>query len=172
MCASLLFHPDFVNDYGCDHNKIWVCGSFLTDEHGQSFRDSFENHYQGHDDNLALVVVPDDDFCKAFPGAVVSVKSYDYTSKYDHTWTYTSGWKPNTCKSCDIDVTYTCPMPPAVKPGGCGVCFEWALSKCDNFYQGAVCDNALDSINAALEHAGEKGRPGGAVVDRVCLVVA
>ncbi len=121
------------------------------------FRSKLESHY-GNDDGVALAIVPDDDFCAAFPGAVVSIKSYDYSYKHDHTWTYTSGWKPNTCKSCDIDFTYTCPLPsPPPKPTGCAVCFEWAVSKCDTFYEGSMCDDAVSSIEHALASVGQQG---------------
>ncbi len=164
-----------MDTYGCNNNKIWVCGSFLSDAHGKSFRDKFQSHYHGSNDGVALAVVPDDDFCAAFPGAVVSVKSYDYTAKYDKTWSYTRGWKPNSCKSCDIDLTYKCPKappPPPPKPSGCAVCYEWALSECkDSFYSGATCRKALDKINYALERAGQKGERDGMGLDGLwCLV--
>lgn len=58
----------------------------------------------------------EDDFCAAFPGSSISIKSYDWTGKYDHTWSYTSGWEANKCSSCDIDLSYTCPYKPAPKP--------------------------------------------------------
>ncbi len=151
---------DFVDDYGCEDNKIWVCGSFDDNEHGQSFRDSLQSHY-GNDDGIALAIVPDDEFCAAFPGAVVSIKSYDYTSKYDHTWTYTSGWKPNTCKSCDIDFTYTCPLPPPPPEPTCNVCWEWTLSGCeDSYYSGDTCDQALHKLEDVLTDIGYGGEQG------------
>ncbi len=153
-------HADFVDTYGCENNKIWVCGSFDSDAHGKDFRTKFESHYGGHDDGIALAIVPDDDFCAAFPGAVVSIKSYEYTAKYDHTWDHSHGWKPNTCKSCDIDLPYTWPPPPPPpKSTGCAVCFEWALFECkDSFYTGSMCVKALDKINDVLETLSLRGK--------------
>ncbi len=149
-----------------------MCGSFNDDAHGQSFRNSFQSHYGGHDDGIALAIVPDDDFCAAFPGAVVSIKSYEYTAKYDHTWTYSHGWKPNTCESCDIDFTYTCPLPPPPPKPTCNVCWEWTLSGCkDSYYGNDMCDKALhklEDVLNAIGHGGKRGRGQGWL--RCCCV--
>ncbi len=133
-----------------------MCGSFDSEASGQSFYDKFSSYYSDNQDSgMALSVVPTDNFCSAFPNAVVSIKSYDYTAKYDHTWSYSSGWKDNTCESCNIDLTYTCPPPPPPPKTGCSICYEWALS--EPFYEGYQCKNALYQLTDALETVGQKG---------------
>ncbi len=135
-----------------------MCGSFESEASGKSFYDKFNSHYH-NDDDLALSVIPDDDFCAAFPGAVVSIKSYDYTSKYDIGWNYQSnGWQANKCQSCDIDLVYTCPPPPPPPKTGCSICYEWALSECnEHYYEGYQCKKALYQLTDALETVGQKG---------------
>ncbi len=154
-CASLpttAAPADWVGDYGCRDNRIWVCGSFETNEAGVTFRNTFQKHYS-RDQDMALVAVPDNDFCNAFPGAVVIVKSHDWPGKYDHEWRPTDGWAPNKCGSCDIDVTYTCPTPPPPPPKPtCNVCWEWTLSGCeDSYYRSDMCDQAVHKLEYVLQ---------------------
>ncbi len=92
---------------------------------------------------IALVGVPDEQFCKVNLGDVVSIKTYGYTYKYDNTWTYTSGWRPNKCSTATIDVTYTFPVP---KPS-CNVCWEWTVSGCKGSYNmGDTCGKSAEQI--------------------------
>ncbi len=154
-------HPaDWVGDYGCDGSKVWVCGTFQYQWQATYFRQRLDSAY--HDaHNLAFVAIPDEHFCDANPDAVITVKTYDYTAKYDHTWTYSSGWNPNRCSTCVVDVTYTCPPPPKPK---CNVCWEWTLSGCeDSYYNGDTCDKGVDKLEDVLHEIGYAGELWGSV---------
>ncbi len=103
---------DWIGDFGCDGNKVWVCGTFQYQWQATFFRQRLEAAYSSKYD-IAFVGVPDNYFCKYNPGAVVTVKTYDFTAKYDRTWTHSSGWKPNRCSTCVVDVTYRCHKAPS-----------------------------------------------------------
>lgn len=49
------------------------------------------------------------DFCDANPGATVSVKTHDWSGKYDKTWKPSYGWEPATCDGCDLELEFSCP---------------------------------------------------------------
>ncbi len=106
-----------MGDHGCQDDKIWVCGSFESVKQGKNFYDSFSKAFPNSQD-AANVAVIEDDFCDAFPGSTITVKSYDWTGKDDYNWDYSQGWQPNKCEGCNIDISYTCEpeYKPAPKP--------------------------------------------------------
>ncbi len=143
---------DWAGDYGCDGNKVWVCGSFQYMWQATYFLQKLKAAYS-QTSAIALVGVPDDLFCKANPSALVTVKTYDYTYSYDKTWTHSTGWRTNKCSTAVIDVAYKCPAapPPPPKPT-CNVCWEWTLSGCkDSYYKGDTCSQGLRKLKYVLD---------------------
>lgn len=49
------------------------------------------------------------DFCDANPGATVSIKTQDWSGKYDKTWKPSYGWEPSKCDGCDLELEFSCP---------------------------------------------------------------
>ncbi len=67
--CSFTLQPDWAGDYGCDGNKVWVCGSFQYMWQATYFLQKLKAAYS-QTSAIALVGVPDDLFCKANPGVV------------------------------------------------------------------------------------------------------
>ncbi len=151
-------------DAKCDGNDMWICGTFANDDLGRLFKDAFTSGAKGYN-NWALVGVYEKDFCRIFPGASISIKSYEYMGKYDDNWgklKYT--WEPvQHCDGCVVDYTYSCPEPEP--PVECDVCWKWTLAGCkDNYYggsKGGECKNALNKLQWFLESIGYGGEGGG-----------
>ncbi len=71
---------------GCDGNKLYICGSFDSAADGKLVIDLY-NKTLAYEDQCKVGVSSDS--CSANPGAVIRVKSHDWTAaKTDHTWSY------------------------------------------------------------------------------------
>ncbi len=109
---------DFAQEMKCDGNDLWVCGTFQSDTYAKMFYDAFFRNIVGVQ-GLGMLGTANDDFCDQYPGSIITVKSYDWGGKYDKTWG--SGgqydWEPtkDTCASCDVDYSFTCPSRPTIQ---------------------------------------------------------
>lgn len=116
--APLLRPTDFAQEMKCDGNTMWVCGTFQSDTYAKMFYDAFFRNIVGVQ-GLGMLGTANDDFCDQYPGSIITVKSYDWGGKYDKNWG--SGgqydWEPtkDTCASCDVDYSFTCPSRPTIQ---------------------------------------------------------
>lgn len=137
---------------------MWICGTFDSDAIAKVFYDKFTKDLVG-DNALAMAGVYSTDFCKLFPGVTININSYEYKGVYDKSWgskgvdSYT--WEPlQSCPSCDVHYTYTCPLPPPP----CNTCWKWSLSGCkNNYYGGLNCNKALNQFKWYLSSIGYLG---------------
>lgn len=79
------------HDIECDGNSVYVCGSFKNEWAAKTFVSIFYKYFSTSYRKCGVPVASD--FCDANPGAVISLTSHSWESKYDHTWSYSKGWK-------------------------------------------------------------------------------
>ncbi len=75
----------------CDGSSVYVCGSFKNEWAAKTFVSIFTKYFSTTYEKCGLPVASD--FCEKNPGAVITLTSHSWESKYDNTWTYSIGWK-------------------------------------------------------------------------------
>ncbi len=151
-----------IKDASCDRDSVWICGSFKDEPTAEKFVRYFKDAFSTDYDKCG-VAIPDSNMCSAFPGATISLVSYDWVSKYDKTWSHSNGWYsskssnvPKKCDACNLSAKVVCPErspPPPPKEEPCDVCWEWTVTNSKSIYDyfaGYRCSAATRQITATL----------------------
>lgn len=99
-----------MQDFGCnDGNKMWVCGSFATEQESAAFHAAISSI----DPTYMVLSGVDQSFCQQNAGVTVTLKAYDWPGKQDADWAKNGRrvWNANQCFDADVDASFTCPTP-------------------------------------------------------------